>query len=42
MKHRREAGFTLIEIILVLILMGLLAAVGASRMSYLQEPDATT
>ena len=42
MRHRREAGFTLIEIILVLILMGLLAAVGASRMSYLQAPDATT
>ena len=41
-KHGREAGFTLIEIILVLILMGLLAAVGASRMSYLQAPDATT
>ena len=30
MKHGREAGFTLIEIILVLILMGLLAAVGTS------------
>ena len=42
MRHRREAGFTLIEIILVLILMGLLAAVGAPRMSYLQAPDAST
>ena len=42
MKHGREAGFTLIEIILVLILMGLLAAVGTSRVSYLQAPDATT
>ena len=42
MKRAREAGFTLIEIILVLILMGLLAAVGTSRMSYLQAPDATT
>ena len=42
MKHGREAGFTLIEIILVLILMGILTAVGASRMSYLQAPDATT
>ena len=42
MRHRREAGFTLIEIILVLILIGLLAAIGAPRMSYLQAPDATT
>ena len=41
MKHRREAGFTLIEIILGLILMGLLAAVGTSYMPVLQAPDAT-
>lgn len=41
-KHGREAGFTLIEIILVLILMGLLTAVGVSKMSYLQAPDAAT